>query len=190
MPWEITIITNGTKIHSPYPERRRFNIIIKSGSKHPLGLIEDIYRDLRDLHYVVGRLPNYDDYVFSFCKYCDREHHRYCLRHRSVIEAPIGNESNWDYVYQFEIFPYRHFNIIKMHFEVGAKDWIIDGAVVYYYDERKPHGAFRIIRPSGKIYTYRLKPKPSSAWYIIDKITSFLQRIVESSYTYVQVENN
>ena len=86
------------------------------------------------------------------------------------------------------MYSYRYFDIVKMHFNIGASGWVVDGAIVYYYDERKPHGVIRVIRPSGKTFIYRLRPdQPSSAAYIISDVIDFLHFIVDASYTRVEV---
>ena len=180
---QVEIITEGSLIHSPLPERRNFMVKIRSGSKHPLKLLEEI---AETLSYAVPPLPPFREYV-AFCKYCSKERDELCLRHRTVIEAPIGNESNWEYYYAFDVYTTPHADIVKFHFELGS-GWVIDGAITYYYDDREPHGAIRVVRPSGKVFTYRLKPGPSSAAYIIRKIADFLNRIVSASYTNITAQ--
>ena len=184
----VEIITSGELIHSPLPERRKFNVKMSSKVKHPLKLLEEIAEVLSSvLNYAVSPLPPFKEYAFSFCKYCNRERGELCLRHRTVIEAPIGNESNWEYKYAFDMYSIPHADIVKFHFELGS-GWVIDGAVVYHYNERPANGAIRVIRPNGKAFTYRLKPgKPSSAAYIIRKIMNFLWGVVRASYTNVEV---
>ena len=183
MVTRVEIVTSGDLIHSPYPERRRFNIKVASNLKRPLSWVETIAEELDGM---TPPLPPLREYALSFCKYC-RERGELCLRHRSIEEVPIGNESNLDYYYSFERYSGHNGSfIIKVHFELGT-GWVVDGAIVYAPGELKS-GAFRVVRPSGKAFTYRLKPgKPSSAWYIIDKIASFLWRVVKASYISIEM---
>ena len=186
MAARVEIVTSGELIHSPYPERRKLNIKVTSNLRRPIKLLEEI---AEELSYMVPTLPSLKTYAFSFCSHCDKERGVLCLRHRTVSEVPIDIESNLEYVYYFEVYTRDCRRIIKMHFGVGV-GWVVDGAIAYdYCNGPTPiSGAFKVVRPSGKVFTYKLRPgKVSSAWYIVNKIVNFLWRVVKASYISVEV---
>lgn len=186
MPWgilesgSVVIQTSGSLVNSPYPHRRKFYVdITASGGffkisryRQPVDAAVMVLNDLKELlELAIPRnMPPFNEYV-SYCKYCHDG--KYCLRHQSIIDIPIGNESNWGYSYEFELYRTINGNIVKMNFKIG-QGWQVNGAVVI---NGKASGAIRIIRPSGKAFTYRLHDGPSSAAYLVQQIVGFINNI-------------
>ena len=188
---DVEIKTSGSLTGSPYPERRKFYVDISLSrefflippSAHPLTAAEMALKELKSLLElaIVKNLPPFSEYVSSFCKYChiNGDNVEYCLRHQTVLDVPIGNESNWDYVYNFELYHTSKGNyIVKLNFEIG-QGWKLNGALIVDKWNEKAAGAIRVIRPSGKIFTYRLHHEPSSAAYILHQTAEFLGNIID-----------
>ena len=191
----VKIATSGINTGSPYENRRKFYIEIEAAGNYftvlpymsVYAMAYDILTEFKELLQaaIPGKLPHFLEYVSSFCKYCvyDRERDiiRLCLRHQSIINMPIGNTSNNYYSYIFHIVkrPEKP-TIVKLHYLIGT-GWQIDGAItVDKWDNNVIRGAIRAIRPSGVVFTYRLRPgKPSSAAYIISQTINFINNITQ-----------
>ena len=187
---QVEITTSGFLMGSPIPQRRKFYVDVYI---HPIEFFaistettprEAAIMALSDLKALLelavpkDLLP-YETYVMSFCKYCNRERGELCLRHRSVMEVPIGNDSNNEYRYLFDLYYTVGANIIiGLNFEVGR--WQLNGAVIVNKVEgRAIGGALRVVRPSGRVFTYKLKPgKPSSVAYIILRTINFIDDVL------------
>lgn len=189
---EIKIQTSGSLTGSPYPHRRKFFIDISadggyfvvSKEARPLDAAVSVLNDLKELLELAipKGMPSFNEYVASFCKFCrvSSDGVNYCFRHQTVLDMPIGNVSNLDYAYNFEIFHVeKGYHIVKLHFEIGL-GWQVDGAIIVDKCYEKPiSGAIRVKRPSGKMFTYKLHNGPSSAAYILQQVVDFINNIID-----------
>lgn len=207
MPWGVlrsgyvSIKTTGSLVNSPHPERRKFYIDISAGGSYftispyrrPMEAAVSVLNELKELLELAipHDLPPFNEYI-KFCKYCHvgSDDVKYCLRHQSIVDAPIGNVSNLDYNYNFEIFKTINGEIVKLNFEIG-KGWQVNGAVVVDKCYEKPiSGSIRVKRPSGIVFTYKLHDGPSTAAYLIQQIIDFINNITncltDASHEYCQ----